>query len=265
MPIYYPPPPAQGRTSGTPPEPHVPIGTQGSAPPRYSPAVMLGVVLAAWPAPLEPRLGRPNASQTAIAPLTLVYGTPPSPQGPLAVAEQALIGAAWPQPGEPRLGWPNASRTTIAPLTLVYGSQPSPQGPLAVAEQALIGAAWPVTWGAQTAVRSLAWATPLVPVVAYTSPPAQVWAAWVDPPRPPPQPVRIAPLTLVYGDAPPVGPITIANRPAIMSSWATPWTVGPRPASAAWNVTAPTATGDQFAATVTLGLGPASFSAGRAL
>ena len=41
MGIFYHPPPPAGRTAVTPPEPHVPIGTQGSQPPRYKTALML--------------------------------------------------------------------------------------------------------------------------------------------------------------------------------------------------------------------------------
>src|SRR5947208_35731 len=96
MGIFYNPPPPAGRTAVTPPEPHVPIGTQGQQPPRYSTALMLVAVLASWPQPLEPRLSKPNDQQQKFAPLTLTYGQQPPRVGTaLPTFYETLIGQ-WP-------------------------------------------------------------------------------------------------------------------------------------------------------------------------
>lgn len=237
MGIFYHPPPPAGRTAVTPPEPHVPIGTQGSAPPRYSTAVMLVAVLAAWPPDLEPRLARPNEQRQTIAPLTLTYGQAPTPQGPLTTLEYGSVVAAWPSDLDPRLSRPNAQRQTIAPLTLTYGTQPQPTAALAGGELIPIVATWTQTWDAQTAPRSTAWNTPLVPFLPYARPQAQVWTAWVDPPLAPPPLVTIAPLTLVYGTPPqPQAPLSTLELAQIVSTWAQPWDAQNAPKSAAWNV-----------------------------
>lgn len=175
MGIFYNPPPPAGRTAVTPPEPHVPIGTQGTPPPRYTTVLMLAAVLASWPADLEPRLQRPNDQRVKIAPLTFTYGAQPPPIAPLAVAELTQIVSAWavtwdaqtapknaawnvppivafvPHTTPPALIWsawePPFIRpqtlVSIAPLTLPSGNQPSPQPPLSTIELAQIVASWP--------------------------------------------------------------------------------------------------------------------------
>lgn len=237
MGIYYNPPPPAGRTLVTPPEPHVPIGTQGSQPPRYTTAVMLVAVLASWPQSLEPRLTRPNEQQQKIAPLTLTYGQQPNPQGPITAVEYAAVVASWPPDLEPRLWRPNSLQQTIAPLTLTYGTQPVPQPSLALAELIPIVASWAQSWDAQSAPRSLAWGTPLVPVVARTAPPAHLWTAWEPPWLSPPRPVTIAPLTLVYGAQPqPQAPLSTLELAQIVGTWLQTWDSQSAPKSAAWNV-----------------------------
>src|SRR6185369_4292713 len=62
--FYNPPPPPTANNAGTPPEPHVPIGTQGNQPPRRTTALMMAVVLMSWPQDLEPRLARPHVRTT---------------------------------------------------------------------------------------------------------------------------------------------------------------------------------------------------------
>jgi hypothetical protein len=91
--FYNPPPPPTGSTAATPPDRHVPIGTQGSQPPRFSSAIMLVAVLASWPQDLEPRLTRPNDQQQKIAPLTLPYGQQPANVGTSIASEYTLIAA----------------------------------------------------------------------------------------------------------------------------------------------------------------------------
>src|SRR5438105_1125357 len=122
--FYNPPPPPTANNAGTPPERHVPIGTQGNQPPRYTTALMVAAVLASWPADLEPRLSRPNDQRQKIAPLTLTYGQQPVPAGPITVPEYTQLVASWPPDLEPRLGRPNEQQQKIAPLTLAYGNQP---------------------------------------------------------------------------------------------------------------------------------------------
>jgi len=192
--FYHPPQPPTANTAGTPPEPHVPIGTQGAQPPRYTTAVMMVAVLASWPADLEPRLARPNNQQQRIAPLTLTYGSQPTPTAALNTSEFQAI-SAWPQDLEPRLGLPNNTQQKIAPLTLEYGQSPQPQFPLSVLKTAQIVASWPTTWDAQA-------------------------------------PPRIAPLTFVYGQPPPVVGTKQISAAIIRDTW--PLGVGPFSARQNW-------------------------------
>lgn len=221
--FYNPPQPPTASTAGTLPEPHVPLATPGSEPPRYSTALMMVAVMASWPASLEPRLTKPNDQQQKIAPLTL-----PTGQQPPTYSIRPMMGAvsaAWPPDLEPRLGAPNNQRVSIAPLTLTYGSQPPPTPPLAVEERIAIDA-WSVTWGAQRAPISTAWVPPPATLVVGTGPIArasQLAASWPDSlePRlqaPNNQRVTVAPLTLVYGDQPPILGVTTAARASLVGS-----------------------------------------------
>jgi hypothetical protein len=88
--FYNPPLPPTANNAGTPPEPHVPIGNQGtSVPPRRAIAfaATMAILVSSWPADLEPRLQRPNDQQTKIAPLTLRYGSQPPQIPALAIQE----------------------------------------------------------------------------------------------------------------------------------------------------------------------------------
>lgn len=225
MGIFYNPPPPAGRTAVTPPEPHVPIGTQGSQPPRYTTVLMLAVVLASWPQDLEPRLQRPNEQRVKIAPLTFTYGQQP-PRFSVA-SQMAVVGLAWPPDLEPRLGRPNADRIKIAPLTFTYGAQPPPIAPLSVAELTQIVATWPVTWDAQTAPKNASWNVPLiVAFVPRTAAPTLLWTAWEPPFIRPQTLVSIAPLTLPSGTQPqPQPPLATTELAQIVASW--PLDVGP--------------------------------------
>jgi hypothetical protein len=266
--FYNPPQPPTASNAGTPPEPHVPIGTQGSQPPRYSTVLMMTAVLASWPADLEPRLHQQNTQQNKIAPLTLAYGQQPPQRAPLAVLNQSTILATWQQTWDAQrapksLAWdvpisPYLARTPpppliwdawipppplparpvqIAPLTLAYGSQPTQQPPLSTVELAQIVSTWQQTWDAQTAPKSAAWNIPPIvsTLVPRTPPPAHIWTAWVEPFVRPPTPVQIAPLTLVYGDAPPVRGASPLQA-QLAGTWADPLIVQPGPKTAAWNV-----------------------------
>lgn len=237
MGIFYTPPPPAGRTAVTPPEPHVPIGTQGNPPPRYTTALMLVAVLASWPLDLEPRLSRPNDQQQKIAPLTLTYGQQPPRVGTSRPTFAATIAAAWPLDLEPRLSRPNDQQQKIAPLTLPYGAQPPPSVTIRPPNWPPLVAAWTPTWDAQTAPRSTAWSTPLVPYLAHTPPPALIWTAWEPPFVRPPVPVTIAPLTLTYGGQPsPQASLSARALAQILGSWTQTWDAQTAAKGAAWNV-----------------------------
>lgn len=164
---------------------------------------------------------------------------PPRIASQLAMA-MAVVGMAWPQAGEPHPIQPMQGRSQIAPLTLVYGQQPPIAGPLSVTETAIAVLSWePARSEPPKLIGSAAWNAPVVilPVGPITPQEmAVVRSAW-EPPAPiPPFPVKIAPLTLVYGQAPPVdGPLTetelnIAIAPL---AWWPPQNARP---SAAWNI-----------------------------
>lgn len=189
MAIFFPPPPHPqvGPVASTLPIPHAPIPKQGDPPPRYSVATYMQVVTMAWPLDQEPRLGRPNEQRVKIAPLTLVYGTQPTPEAALSAIELAQIVSTWVQ-----------------------------------------------TWSAQSAPESAAWNVPPILVsLPYIPLPRLLWTAWESPWIAPPTPVRIVPLTLVYGDQPP--PSSRTN--AIVAAWvdALPRTQT-TPPNAGWNV-----------------------------
>jgi hypothetical protein len=267
--FYNPPQPPTANNAGTPPEPHAPIGTQGSQPPRYSTVLMMAAVLASWPADLEPRLHQQNAQQNKIAPLTLTYGQQPPQRAPLAVLNQSTILATWQQTWDAQrapksLAWdvpisPYLARTPpppliwdawipppplparpvqIAPLTLAYGAQPTPQPPLSTVELAQIVGTWAQTWDAQTAPKSAAWNIP--PIVSTLVPrtplPQSIWTAWEPLPLPP-RPVAIAPLTLPYGSQPtPQPPLSVVELAQIAASWQQTWDAQAAAKSAGWNI-----------------------------
>lgn len=233
MPIFYnPPPPPTANSAGTPPEPHVPIGTQGMLPPRYTTALMLTAVLASWPLDLEPRLAKPNAQRTTIAPLISTIAQPPNVA---AAARMAQLFAAWPPDLEPRL---SPQPVKIAPLTLTYGDLPAPRPALSVPVLAQTLATWQETWGAQSAAPNAGWNVPPTLIVLPRVPlPTLLWTAWEPPYIAPPVPVRIAPLTLVYGQAPsPQPPLSIIELAQIVATWPTTWDAQTAPKNAAWNV-----------------------------
>jgi hypothetical protein len=203
--FYNPPPPPTASTAGTLPEPHVPIGTQGSEPPRRSIALLMVAVLASWPQDLEPRLGKPNNERTTIAPLTLTYGQQPPLVGTSVPADYELVLASWPPDLEPRFSWPNHVRQTIAPLTLPRGDPPPVVGASAI-DEAVIIASWPLD---------------LEPRLA----------------RPNNARVSIAPLTLTYGTQPSPQPPLAGPAFAAISAWPQPaWSSQAAPKSLAWFV-----------------------------
>jgi hypothetical protein len=232
--FYNAPPPPTASNAGTPPEPHVPIATRGSQPPRYTTALMLVAVLASWPQDLEPRLQRPNDLQrTKIAPLTLTYGQQP-PRYSVASLMNAAV-AAWPPDLEPRLGRPNNQQQQIAPLTLKYGQQPPLIGDSVPEFYKTVTGAWPIdleprlqppnnrqqsiapltrTYGDQPAIIG---ASAVIESTIVAS-----WPADLEPRLGLPNNAqqKIAPLTLVYGAAPPVVGTTPARAHGVaIGAW----------------------------------------------
>jgi hypothetical protein len=230
-------------------------------------------IVATWQP--DDRLSAPNERQQKIAPLTLAYGAPPSPQGPLSPQEvqaigswpredwssqRALISTAWltvpswnpfvpPQYGTVLANWPsdleprphakNVSPARVVPLTLAYGDPPVPQSPISTTELQTIRS-WPEEWTAQSAPKSLAWFTPpaWAPKVAF--PYGLILATWpadLEPRvvRPNDAQQKIATLTLPTGQAPP--PHAPISVPALTAITAPlpTWDVPSAPKGAAWN------------------------------
>lgn len=248
--FYNPPQPPTANNAGTPPEPHVPVGTQGNPPPRYSTALMLVAVLASWPADLEPRLSKPNNQQQRIAPLTLTYGQQPPVTGTATATEYALIAGAWPADLEPRLSAPNNLRQKIAPLTLRYGDPPAIVGASAIDEAVIVGS-WPADLeprlGAPNNQQQHIAPLTLVygdrPTPIGTSVPRfyqsaiGAWPQDLEPRLAAPNNARVsvAPLTLRYGSQPsPTPPLNTPEFQAI-SAWPQPeWSAQSAPRSTAW-------------------------------
>jgi hypothetical protein len=218
-----------------------------------------------WTAWEPPFIAPPKPVQAVT--LTLATGTAPSPSSFLSVteltylvgtwqqtwsAQQAAPTAAWNVPpllvSLPRVPVPSHVWTAselpwvapprpvqIAPLTLVYGAQPTPQPALSVPELTQTVAMWPQAWEAQRAPSSASWNVPPAAAPPHINPPQALWTAWEPPFVPPPRPVTVAPLTMVYGTAPrPASPI----RPA---TWAVILGHNPAPTWAA-QAMAPTTT-----------------------
>lgn len=199
----------------------------------------LAQIVASWPVDVGPILPWPLATPTRIAPLTLPTGTAPIPQPPLSVLELTQIASTWAQSWDAQTGPKNAgwnvppvlvtlphvpppsliwtawespwiappAPVTIAPLTLTYGQPPAPQFPLSVSRLLRIVGSWVETWDAQAGPKSAGWnVPPLLTILPHAPLPVAIWTAWEPLPLSPPRPVVIAPLTLVYGSAPPVQP-----------------------------------------------------------
>lgn len=257
--FYNPPQPPTANSGGTPPEPHIPVGNQGSQPPRHTAALMLAVVVATWPTDLEPRLPV-KVLQNHIAPLTLVYGSQPPVIGITPVERQVTF-SSWPLDLEPRLSTPNNIQQKIAPLTLVYGQSP----PLSKTSQtvtATILGNWPLDLEPRLGIPNntqqkiapltliygnqpprltrqltntvLSWIdTPQTPrqaiqiaatiqiVTSVPNTPQQktIWSAWLQTTEIRPTLTNIAPLSLTYGDQPSVIGSYTKNREIVVNSW----------------------------------------------
>lgn len=213
--------------------PHVPASalTTGSQPPRIASqlAMAMAVVGMAWPQPGEPHPIQPLQGRSQIAPLTLVYGQqPPRIDAMPRVQFNTVLRVSWPEDKEPRLQFNNEQpdRRYVAPLTLVYGSQPPVTGPLS----SVAARSWdPVLQIPNRQTRSAAWDVPVTvsSVPFFRAPVLWTPADWSAQKGP-----QFAPLTLVYGDQPPL----LVRSPRAFD---TPSVLPQRPiGSAAWDVPA---------------------------
>lgn len=173
--------------------------------------------IASWPADLEPRLHQQNTKQNKTAPLI------PAPS-PFASGQRA--GTVYPAiliAHQDAI----AQIETVASGVMVQDAsdQPPRQFALAPQTQTQIGARWGQSWDAQSAPKSASWNVPPVLVVLpHVAPPASIWTLWVPPFVAPPRPAMVAPLTLVYGAAPPPrAPLAIQNVIDIAAVWVQTW------------------------------------------
>lgn len=268
--FYNPHQPSQGPTNSTPPIPHATIPPQGDQPPRRqaATAMMMVAVLASWPADLEPRLQPPNNQRVqsaqnippppvvTVVPYTRppynIYALndepyrvevvstyvqtpsnpdPPPRQSALSPQNVTITQVAWqPDPPTPQRRLPSV--VGVFPAS----SQPQPQSTLSALELVQIVNAWTQNYDPQSAPKS-AWNAPVLARVPYSPPPASIWRSWDSPDVRPPDPVRIAPLTLVYGDAPaPRSPLSVSGSVRTAGTWEQTWESQSAPDNAGWNV-----------------------------
>lgn len=245
----------------------------GQQPPVQGPlsAPQRVVARVAWPDDLRNQFNNQQPERRYVAPLTLVYGNQPPNVGPILPIELNAIVRSWdpPQQQPPPLV---TSAAWNAPVVVI----PIPVvGPTTPQDMAVVRSAWepPAPYppqlvklvqttgdqlpsDAKRVARHIAWRAwdvPFVPVpqpigtaawnvpaVVVTQVPfsrvpivvvAQDWSAQ--------RPAQIAPLTLTYGQNPPVnGAITPVELNAIVRGWDVVWGAQSQSPSAAWNVPA---------------------------
>lgn len=208
--------------------------TTGSQPPRnaVAGAIAMATILAAWPAQGEPRPIQPMQGRSQIAPLTLQYGQQPPIAGSITPTEMSIVRSSWPDEGEPRLQQHNhypERRRYIAPQTLVYGQQPPVAGAITPTELNIAVRSWdPPFLYPESEANSAGWniPAPIASQVPYT----RVTISWPPDGSLAQRTTQIAPLTLVYGQQPPIVAIRILAPPP---QW---WSAQSAPPSAAWNV-----------------------------
>jgi hypothetical protein len=232
-----------------------PKSTAWYVPPIVSSTVAPGpfpysLILSSWPADLEPRLAPPNNRQTAVATFTLSTGQQPPVIGPMRPGLVEVVANAWQQTWDAQTAPKNAAwnvppvlvavpyapvprsiwvawepvwtsppvPVSIATLTLPTGQQPPAQ---ARTTSSPIIAAWATDPIVRPAVTPIAAVLPLsVGFVPWTQPPYTILGAWQDAPFELRRRVAIAPLTLIYGNQPPILP-ALAQGPStiILRSW----------------------------------------------
>lgn len=250
----------------------------GQEPSRIAPMpkVQAQSVIASWPDDKEPRLQFNNqypGNRRYIAPLVLTYGQQPPIQGPLTATELNLAVRLWDQPFVSPQSEPFSA--PFAPAPTVQADQPFARTPYAqLASWQVVDWRAPqrpqsASWLAhqfvpqrpevsRTVLQS--WVVDVVPIqcsesiapsVAPTvsdNPPivgsitpaemSVVKQSW-EPARPePPQTVKVAPLTLVYGQNPPLdGPLSEVELNVLVGQTPGVWW-GAQQASpnASWNV-----------------------------
>lgn len=207
----------------------------GDQPPAFS-RVNVNTILRSW-VPPDPQPVQLTESFVAFA---YIPDNPPS--GIFGQLNTIIRG--WWNPPDPQ-PW---QKGPIAPLTLVYGQQPPPKrmGELPYA---------PATWDVQTVRQARVSIAPLISVVLAQPPFSQavtnsiIAAQWQAIPQQAIQRTTIAPLTLRYGDQPPLTMQDLVRRTATRTAWEPP---DPQPQTkAAQSFTAPLAIvyGDQPPAT----------------
>jgi hypothetical protein len=205
---------------------HAPIAAQGQQPPPFRPiaALMVATSLAWTTPPPVPVQGPRN-----LAPLTLIYGQQP-PR--ITTTPSAAIRSIW----DAQPNW-NAQRAqpVAALASLIYGQQPPPSS--AARFYAIALGAPPVIWGSQSESENAGWnQTPIA--VAQPAPnaalAAAIVAAWNVPGWQAQRAASVAPLTLTYGQQPPIyeGAEQIANLLALPAAT---WNAQTAPPNAGWN------------------------------
>lgn len=172
------------------------------------PVAILAAIVGVWATPdIGPLQPNPNLQQQKIAPLTLPYGSQPTPSSFYSAAELNTIVSSWPAGVGPDLPYRDWYQNKVAPQTLTYGAQPTPNGPATPAElvqlvgmnAADIGPQLPYpNWTRVPYPQQLQLAT----FVPYSRTANHVYASWEQPWVRPPTPAHIAPLTLAYGQQP---------------------------------------------------------------
>lgn len=248
----------------------------GQQPPNVGPLprVQAQTIIASWPDAGEPRLQFKNQQpeRRYIVALSLVYGQQPPIAGPLSVQEMAIARTSW----EPPFQFPQELEGIAAVYIPPVVNNPPPfspqqhvvrfawEPPFVYPESEANSAGWNVPVVAQSYLGpnqvpwwiGASWRDPLLdiqysggfvpsaavgdqpPVVGSLSATEMAIARWSwEPARPePPALIKVAPLTLAYGQqAPNVGPLPqlvyiVAQTPAI---W---WPSQSEPDNAHWNV-----------------------------
>lgn len=208
--------------------PRVPASalTTGSQPPRnaVAGAIAMACILASWPAQGEPRPIQPIQGRSQIAPLTLVYGQQPPRIDPMPEVQARVAIASWPEDREPRLQFNNQQpeRRYVVAQTLKYGSQPPVAGPLTTIELNIAVRSWDSPFQSPPQLEGTAgWNIPVA--AAAQVPFARITVGWPTSDQYGQKSSQIAPLTLVYGDQPPVaGALSPAELGTFVRSWEPP-------------------------------------------
>lgn len=247
--------------------------TYGQQPPRIDamPRVQAQTIRISWPEDREPRLQYKNQQpeRRYIVAQTLVYGQQPPIVGPLSVLEMAIVRASWEPPFQypPELEWIAAVNIPAVVNNPPYPGAMTLSRPIAweaafrYPESEPNSASWNVP-AAQNYISpnatpwwiGAAWREPFpdiqfsggfAPAVTSDQPPvcgalsptelSLLRASW-EPARPePPALVKIAPLTLVYGQQPPaVGSLSVAQL-SIVGREPTWWPAQSENDNAGWN------------------------------